>query len=111
MIWTAWNNGKHHPSGAGYGLKVDPKDRDQHFSGNWDCVLIDLPRGTTLVTVRANIVKNSFWGPQCTELISQPVGRWLLDDGNAPWPAGAPPKFEIQNAGNRRFVVQKKVMA
>jgi hypothetical protein len=31
MIVTAYNNGQHHPSGAGYGLRLSVKDRDKYF--------------------------------------------------------------------------------
>ena len=43
MIWVGWNNGKHHLTGAGYGLKVNAADRDQYFSRVWQTVLIELP--------------------------------------------------------------------
>ena len=32
MIVIAWNNGGHHPSGAGYGLKISITDRNQYFN-------------------------------------------------------------------------------
>jgi len=31
MIVTAWNNGEHHPTGAGYDLQIDARDRDKYF--------------------------------------------------------------------------------
>jgi hypothetical protein len=43
MTVTAWNNGSHRPSGAGYGLKVSPHDRDTYFQPEWVSVIIELP--------------------------------------------------------------------
>jgi len=111
MIWTAWNNSKHHSTGAGYGFKVDPSDRDRYFSQHWATVVIELPTRSGLVPAEANILKKSFWGPQCRELITQLIGRWLLDEGYAPWPDGRPPKFEVEPAGERRFRVKSRVAA
>ena len=105
MIWTAWNNGAHHASGAGYGFKIDVTDRDRYFQENWDTVSIELPRAPERF-VKVNIHKQSFWGPSCREVISQGIGRWLIAEGHAPWPKGAPPKFEVQPAGERMFVLQ-----
>jgi RNA 3'-terminal phosphate cyclase len=35
-IVTAWNNGAHHSSGAGYGVKLTTKDRDVYLRREWD---------------------------------------------------------------------------
>jgi hypothetical protein len=59
MIVAAWKNGKHHPTGAGYGLKIAIQNRDAHFNQNWITVVVLLPNG---VEVEANINKSSFWG-------------------------------------------------
>ena len=106
MIWVGWNNGKHHLTGAGYGLKVNAADRDQYFSRVWQTVLIELPRPGGSLIAEVNVAKKSFWGGQCRELISKDIGLWLLDRGHAPWPAGAPPKFEVMRIGERQFRVK-----
>ena len=36
----------------------------------------------------------SFWGPQCREVISRDIGRWLIDQDHAPWPDSQPPPTE-----------------
>jgi hypothetical protein len=105
MTWTAWNNGAHHRTGAGYGFKVESTDRDLYFLPQWETVLIELPRGSEVVSIEVNIDKGSFWGPSCRELISQAIGRWLIMQGYAPWVKGSPPKFNVQLAGEGRFVV------
>jgi len=100
MKVVAWNNGQHHASGAGYGLKVDQADRDRFFDKSWDSVILVLPGGSE---VDINVAKESFWSDSCRELISRDIGQWLLETGNAPWPKGAPPKFELSPTSDNRF--------
>jgi hypothetical protein len=107
MIWTGWNNGEHHTTGAGYGLKVTATDRDRHFKRTWRTVSIELPSGTGFIMAEASVTKKSFWGPLCRELISRDIGRWMLAEGYAPWQNGMPPKFEVESFGDRRFRVKK----
>ncbi len=109
MIWTAWNNGSHHRSGAGYGFKVDAADRDRHFKRDWTTVIIELPGNSGTTAAEVKVAKKSFWGAQCRELISQDIGVWLIAEGHAPWTAGSPPKFEVEASGVRRFVVKQRV--
>jgi hypothetical protein len=111
MIWTGWNNSEHHSTGAGYGLKITAVDRDRHFKRTWQTVFIELPSGDGFIIVEANVTKQSFWGPQCRELISRYIGRWMLDEGYAPWPDDMPPKFEVESFGDWRFRVKKGLAA
>jgi hypothetical protein len=104
MIVTAWNNGKHHSSGAGYGLKLDPSDRDRYFRRAWGHVLIELPNG---VRATANIDKDSLWGAQCRELISKEIGRWLRSQGMAPWPGRRPPRLMLDPKQGNSFVLRQ----
>ncbi|WP_293617704.1 MULTISPECIES: hypothetical protein [unclassified Salinisphaera] len=92
MKVTAWNNGKHSSSGAGYGLKLAATDRDHFFYKSWEVVSIKLPNGKV---TQVNIDKASFWGSTCRELIDQKIGQWLIEARKAPWPSGSPPKFEL----------------
>jgi hypothetical protein len=110
MIWTAWNNGARHSTGAGYGLKVDPLDRDREFRRTWQHATIQLPSKTGMIEVEVNVAKKSFWSTRCRELISKDLGRWLLDEDYAPWPDGTPPKFEVERIGGRRFRVRRLVL-
>ena len=111
MIWTAWNNGEHHRTGAGYGFEIDAADRDRYFDRRWTTVVIELPTDGGFVTAEPNVAKNSFWDSRCRELIDRSVGRWLLGRRYAPWPDGDPPKFEVQPAGEGRFRVLRRVAA
>lgn len=104
MIVTAWNNGDHHESGAGYGLKVSAADRDRYFRREWGTVVLELEGYPKLVEV--NIDKDSFWGLKCRELISQEIGGWLKRNGLAPWAKGKPPKFIIEPKPENRFFVR-----
>ena len=105
LIWTAWNNGRWHSSGAGYGFKIRPADRDQWFSRQWLSVVIDLPSSTQSLSVTVNVNKPSFWSGDCRELINRAIGQWLISQGHAPWPAGSPPKFDVRRSGTARFKV------
>ena len=103
MKVTAWNSGKHFESGAGYGLKLSIKDRDEHFSKEWATVFVELPNSD--VPIEISIAKPSFWNTTCRELISQEIGIWLRSEGLAPWTKGKPPKFELISSGERKFKV------
>ena len=104
MIVTAWNNGKHFKSGAGYGLKLSIEDRDAFFDKSWKTVILKLPNKSE--TIEINIAKPSFWNKICRELISQDIGLWLQSEGWAPWTKGKPPKFELVSKGERSFEVK-----
>jgi hypothetical protein len=105
MIWTAWNNGGWHTSGAGYGFKVQAPDRDRWFSPERPVVVVVLPSRTGPLAVTVNIDKASFWGATCRELISRDIGQWLISEGHAPWPQGYPPKIEVRRTGPATFEV------
>jgi hypothetical protein len=100
MRATAWNNGSHHASGAGYGLRISEEDRDRYFNRNWQHVVFDLG-GEAEATVR---LSESFWR-SCSELRSAQIGRWFRRNGLAPWPKGDPPAFAIEHVAHNRFVV------
>ena len=97
MIVTAWNNGRHHATGAGYGLKINAADRDQYFRREWQSVILILEGEDG--TIEINVDKPSFWNASCRELISAEVGRWLLKNGLAPWPKSRPPRLNFGTDG------------
>lgn len=97
MRVTAWNNGRHLKSGAGYGLKVDIRDRDTYFDPGAESVSLRLPNGKEFAV---NTAKASFWSETCRELIHKEIGQWLIENGRAPWPKGRPPKFDLSKDGN-----------
>lgn len=100
MKVTAWNNGRHHSTGAGYGFKIGIEDRDANFDRSWSSVIVELPNGET---VESNINKESFWGDTCRELINKQFGAWLITEGLAPWVRGSPPVLELMHISNNRF--------
>jgi len=104
MIVTAWNNGEHHPTGAGYGFKVDIKDRDKYFRKHWKNVFLELEGEVEGVVV--NVKKPSFRGITCRELISKDIGVWLIKNGKAPWPKGHPPKMKMEHIDDNKFKVE-----
>lgn len=103
MVVTAWNNGKYHQSGSGYGLKLTIADRDHYFNRIWRRVLLQLQGEAGYVSVNLN--KSSFWTPKCRELISKDVGVWLIKNKKAPWSKGHPPKIAMEHTGQNKFKV------
>lgn len=100
MKVTAWNNGSHHSTGSGYGLKISIEDRDRSFERSWKTVEVELPNGEV---VESNIDKDSFWSPNCRELISKQFGAWFIESNLAPWDKGGPPEFELEHIYGNRF--------
>ena len=103
MIVTAWNNGSHKKTGAGYGLKIGVSDRDRYFKKSWKTVFVHLPNGQTAEVNTDKESKISFWNGSCRELINQEIGKWLIEIGKAPWNRGDPPKFELCLLRERHF--------
>ena len=100
MQVRAWNNGAHHSSGAGYGLRVRIQDRDNVFTADWTHVVVTIPgQGPTTIPLTP-----SFWRT-CSELRSAALGRWLLESGLAPWPRGAPPTIRLTHTGGNAFSI------
>src|SRR5262245_43335178 len=106
MIVTAWKNGTPSKTGAGYGVKLDARDRDHFFDRNWKTVRL-LLEGTPDVT-EINIDKPSFWGTTCRELISAEIGRWFIRNGLTPWPKGNPPKLSLTFIEGNLFLLSAK---
>ena len=100
MRARAWSNGGTTQSGAGYGVRITPKDRDRFFERGWNTVNVELP-GDGTVEVH---LSDSFWR-NCTELRSSSIGRWLLEKRLAPWPSGRPPVLELTPRGNGHFTI------
>jgi hypothetical protein len=105
MIVTAWNNGQHHSSGAGYGVKVNPMDRDKYFSHKWETILLKLEGEHGFVEVNTN--KKSFWFGSCRELISKDIGQWLLRNDLAPWEKYNPPKLNLEPIKGNKFILRR----
>jgi hypothetical protein len=100
MRATAWNNGTHKASGAGYGLRISQKDRDRLFDPRWREVVFELGREAEATAV----LSESFWR-SCSELRSAEIGRWLRRHNLAPWPNGRPPAFEVRQLSDNRFAI------
>lgn len=103
MTATAWNNGAHHETGAGYGLKISRKDRDRFFRMEWKNIILELEEKKGKETVSVNTMKKSFWNNTCRELINMRIGLWLIRNGKAPWPMGNPPKIRLEQIEGNRF--------
>jgi len=101
MKATAWNNGKHHASGAGYGIKISRVDRDKYFNKKWKYIYISLPGVSKKILV--NVDKSSFWNDPCRELIKKEIGIWLISNKFAPWALGNPPVFDVKKKHDNYF--------
>jgi hypothetical protein len=106
MIVTAWNNGQHNNSGAGYGVKLSALDRDRIFDTSWRHIFLKLEG--ELREIEVNIAKNSFWGDTCRELIKKEIGQWMIANNLAPWPRGKPPKLELEPVKDNHFILKKR---
>lgn len=104
IIVTAWNNGAHHPSGAGYGLKISSDDRERWFKKEWNFIELELEGKPDPITV--NIQKKSFWSKSCGELINKEIGLWFKEKGICPWPKGFPPKLLLEPISDNRFRIK-----
>ena len=104
MIVTAWNNGAHHESGAGYGLKLAHEDM-QYF--DTDNAEINLTLEGNLEAVKVNINKPSFQDGTCRELIKKEIGAWLIKNDLARWPRGKPWKLCLEKTRKNEFIVHR----
>ena len=98
MYVTAWSNGRPLTTGAGYGIRLSAGDRDLFFEPHWSDVSVDVADGEAVLVP----LSRSFWR-SCPELRSAAIGQWLLRNGLAPWPRGAPPALVLSPAGTRPF--------
>ena len=103
MFASVWNNGQHHQSGAGYGIKISEQDRDKFFQKEWNNVILRLEGQSK--EVKVNIDKSSFWGQTCRELISKDIGLWLFANNKGTWIKGNPPKLRLEPSGDGKFNV------
>ena len=101
FVGTAWNNGSYRMSGAGYGIKLNPRDRDRYFEKPNAFLKLEGKTGD----IEVNTDKPSFWNSTCRELISKEIGLWLRSNGRAPWIKDQPPKLQLEPVGERTFKV------
>lgn len=104
MEVRGWSNGSpNNDTGAGYGIRLSPSDRDRWFRQDWSNVTLHLEDGgKTQVNVSP-----SFWRC-CTELRHKAIGRFLIDRGLAPWPKGSPPRLSLEPMGGRHFRLSRE---
>jgi len=86
-------------------VKVKIADRDEYFYNKWKTVFIHFEGVRKPAEVNVN--KSSFWNDTCHELINQDIGKWLLDNGLAPWPENQPPKLELIRIKDNHFKMLK----
>ena len=103
MIVVGWNNGSpNNRTGAGYGIRIKRRDRDEHFRCEWTFANMELDKGD-LVNIK---LSNSFW-KHCIELRSAKIGKWMIRYKIAPWPKGDPPHLRLEQINGNRFKLSR----
>lgn len=96
---TGWRIGAPNlETGAGFGIRLSKKDRDNLFKKKWKSIKIQLDSG---IIFEPKLSK-SFWG-SCPEIRSKWIGKWMLEKGLAPWPKNSPPRMKLKSTGVRIF--------
>ena len=90
MKARGWSNGSPSATGSGYGIAISKADRDAHFTSGLGSVTLLLEGGPNVIVM----LSASFWR-NCPEFRNADIGRWLLNQGLAPWPKGRPPRLRI----------------
>lgn len=99
MIVTAWKTGAPDiRTGVGFGIKLNPQERDRYFKRDWQSIRIKLERRGV---IEVNLSK-SFW-TNCCELRSKLLGKWMIEFNIAPWANREPPKLRLELSGDRLF--------
>lgn len=96
---VTWNDGKHHPSGAGYGLKLNQAARDRFFDPTWEYVWLYLPGRVDPLQIT---LTPSFWH-KCHELRDRRIGEWLQENQFHQWPKGRPFAFTLEQTRENLF--------
>lgn len=95
-----WSNGKpNHLTGAGFGIRIPLRVRNQIFQKNWSEVILGLDGTKTEVALTAG-----FWN-KCSELRSAEIGNWLIKHGKDRWPKGRPPRLTVTHVGGNEFIL------
>ena len=100
---VTWNNGEKHKSGAGFGIKISALNRDIFFNRKWETVFLDLEGGSSSIEV--NVDKESFWNPDCGELINKEIGLWFMENKIENWQRGKPYGLKLTVTGVASFAV------
>ncbi|UEL46438.1 hypothetical protein [Terrisporobacter hibernicus] len=103
MKGTIWNNGKYYETGAGYGIKIDERDRDKYIKKEWTYLQILLEGEENFIEV--NINKRSFWGG-CSEIINKEIGKWLIKNNKGRWGKNNPPKVKLILLEENKFRIE-----
>ena len=97
MLVTCWNNGGHHQSGSGYGIRFRIEDRGRYFQRVWESVILQIEGEEFSVQI-----SKGFWG-KCPELRHQQIGLWFIKHNLAPWPQYRPPQLILEPIKENKF--------
>jgi hypothetical protein len=96
-----WNDGKHNPSGNGYGIRVGVKGRE-YFEKNILKINLSI-ENSEFFEVK---ITEGFWR-NCTEFRDKRIGEWMIKNNFTPWKKGEPPKFNLTVLPNNKFHLEK----
>ncbi len=88
MITTTWNNGAHHQTGAGYGLRFQKADVRAHFQPHWVKVKFEATYGQHNQVFDLPLAATFY--PKCHEIRSKQIGQWFQKIGINHWSKGKP---------------------
>lgn len=99
---SGWNNGKHHPGGNGYGIRVGVSGRE-YFSKERSSFFLSI-ENSDFIEIK---LTGGFWR-NCTEFRDKRIGKWLLKNRLAPWRKGENPKFYLTVLGDNKFILERQ---
>jgi len=103
MIVTGWNNGSADDrTGAGYGIRITHEDQKSYFKKSWSSIIIELDNGDP-VDIR---LSDSFWR-RYSELWNAKIGKWMINNGLAPWPKRSSPSLKLDPVAEGKFSLSR----
>jgi len=102
---TAYNNGKYHKSGAGYGFRINNSDVRRYFQIPYSNISLHLENSKKEILVNLNSSSISY-GERII-ITNKEIGKWLIKNKMAIWSEGTPPKFKMIHLNENKFVIRK----
>ena len=98
---SSWNDGKHNPTGSGYGIRVGNEAR-KYFRRDTNTIRLSIENSAFF---EVNIT-GGFWN-KCPEFRDKRIGEWMIKNGFAPWEKGKPTRFNLFVTGENEFLLER----
>ncbi|MBI5538526.1 MAG: hypothetical protein HY951_00570 [Bacteroidia bacterium] len=104
---SAWNNGQHHESGAGYGIYVLKKDRKFILDKNINFISIKIDGKEEFKASISNSFKRigKIRKIMCGEIRKIEIGIWFKELNLLHWEKNNPPKFDLTHIKGNEFTL------